>query len=302
MGKVELRKADILVQSSVGEDVSWGWDLPSRLFHFATSRRKSEKFDPVADRDAHAYLQYCSSIMDEMPQDSFATTRGSDEEISLPATISKHPLVTLLEQRTSNRRFSGEDIALSDISLVLDQTFRYRMHDKDAYDRMGMHTPTMRRSSPSGGSLQSCEAYLIARKISDLEPGLYHFRSHTGSLAAIKPLPNGFNFGTLLGGQMFAEDLSCALVISCRFDKLMWKYRESRSYRVALLEAGHLSQTALLLATSLDMRTWLTAAFFDDELSSLLELDVAANEYPLLVVGCWLLVLGRVRSIRSINI
>ena len=85
---------------------------------------------------------------------------------------------------------------------------------------------------------------------------------------------------------MFAEDLSAAIVLSCRFDKLMWKYRQSRSYRVALLDAGHLSQTAQLVATAVGIRTWLTAAFFNQELGlELLELDDGLNEFPILVIG-----------------
>jgi SagB-type dehydrogenase family enzyme len=65
----------------------------------------------------------------------------------------------------------------------------------------------------------------------------------------------------------------------------MWKYPHSRAYRVALFDAGHLSQTVQLVATALGLRTWITAAFYDNELNDLLALDGGGNEHALLVVG-----------------
>ncbi len=104
-------------------------------------------------------------------------------------------------------------------------------------------------------------------------------------MGLVRPLGDEFSFGELFCGQMFADDLSAAIVISCRFDKLMWKYKQSRAYRAALLDAGHLSQTVQLIATALGIRTWPTAAFYDDELGALLELSEDCSESALLVVG-----------------
>ena len=150
---------------------------------------------------------------------------------------------------------------------------------------MGLITPTARRSSPSGGSLQSCEGYVVCRSVVGMKPGIYHFRSHRRNLGLIGKLPLDFSFGALCGGQFFVDDLSAAIIITCRFDKLMWKYKHSHAYRVALLDAGHLSQTALLLATTLGIRTWVTAAFFDDDVRAILQIDSSSTEYPLLVIG-----------------
>jgi nitroreductase len=65
----------------------------------------------------------------------------------------------------------------------------------------------------------------------------------------------------------------------------MWKYRHSHSYRVALFDAGHLSQTALLLATAVGIRTWVTAGFFDDEVRNALQIPPTSTECPLLIIG-----------------
>jgi len=51
------------------------------------------------------------------------------------------------------------------------------------------------------------------------------------------------------------------------------------------MDAGHLSQNLQLIATQLNVRTWPTAAFFDDQMSDFLQLHAQENEYPLLVIG-----------------
>jgi len=279
-----LERSQILQEPSSAKEPAWGWDLLSKIFHVGTSCSPPESFGAERGVDSWAYLKYCESILAAMPSDAFSTVRGR-EQVSHEVTPRRGELFDLLARRETTRRFTGEEIEFHELFCVLDETFRYRSHNLSAYKAMGMSTPTKRRSSPSGGSLQSCEAYVLARKVRGLKPGVYHYRSHTRVLGVVRELPLDFGFGKTFGGQMFAADLSAAIVVTCRFDKMMWKYRQSRSYRVALLDAGHLSQTAQLVATHLDIRTWVTAAFFEDELRSLLGVDQTAHEYPLVAVG-----------------
>ena len=89
----------------------------------------------------------------------------------------------------------------------------------------------------------------------------------------------------MLGGQHFINNLPLGLFITARFDRLWWKYEHSRAYRMAFVEAGHLSQTFQLVATALGLNTWLTGAFADQQVEALLNLEGSA-EQPLLFVGC----------------
>lgn len=282
----ELIKALILVDTPSISKRQWKWDFLSKLFHFGTSRVRPTNFRPNPTSEAQEYIEYCNSIRDQMPEDCFRTARGAGD-ITAPATQThlSEPLVRLLEQRRSNRTFSGEGLSFSQVTTIIDETFRYREHDHDAYRARGLVTPTVRRSSPSGGSLQSCEGYLLARNVAGLDAGIYHFRSHSRTFGLISTLSLESSFGELCGGQMFADDLSALIVITCRFDKLMWKYKHSHSYRVALFDAGHLSQTVQLLATAFGLRTWVTAAFFDESIRKHLQLDKEGMEYPLIIVG-----------------
>jgi len=56
------------------------------------------------------------------------------------------------------------------------------------------------------------------------------------------------------------------------FQRLRRKYQE-RTYRYALLEAGHLGQNVYLAATAMGMGACAVGAFLDDGLNAMLEVD-----------------------------
>ena len=103
-------------------------------------------------------------------------------------------------------------------------------------------------------------------------------------MSFVNPLPSR-PLGQLLCGQHFINNLPVGLFITSRFDKLWWKYEHSRAYRMSYVEAGHISQTFQLVATSLGLNTWLTGALTDDQVETLLGLNDSA-EQPLFFVGC----------------
>ena len=294
----DLIETGILLQNKLGSatnlsesDVAplWGWDVLSKVFHFGTSAELTGELnsDPF-DQSAH-YVEYCESILGTMPTDAFALRRGDAcgvyDSSSTSELTRRSALLDTLERRTTSRRFTGGEISLSNLRYIMDATFGYRDHDMARLHGAGLDTPARRRTSPSGGSLQCCEAYLISRCVEGLSAGVYHYWSDCRSLGYLSELPPEFNFGKLFSGQMFAEDLSAAIIITSRFDKMWWKYKHSRAYRVALMDAGHLSQTAQLLATEVNLRTWLTGMFFDVDLRRFLCISDNTPEHPLLVIG-----------------
>ncbi|MDI3454191.1 SagB/ThcOx family dehydrogenase [Acinetobacter sp. V89_4] len=281
----ELISVNILISKKTSK-THWKWDVLSKIFHFGTLRYSNSNFEKNAKDLSKGYVEYCNSIIEKIPLDCFDICYGQTKYETLEKNFPEFDLLKkILENRHTNRTFTNKNIPFDKISLILNYTFGYRDHDKREYEKKGLHTPTKRRTSSSGGSLQSCEGYLISMNIDGIEPGVYHFRSNQRNLGKISSIPLEFSFGSLCGGQYFADNLNAAIVITCRFDKLMWKYQHSHSYRVALLDAGHLSQTIQLIASVLDIRTWVTAAFYDDILLNLLQLDEELMEYPLIILG-----------------
>ena len=283
----ELASAGLL-RDVAGKSSAWSWDRLSRIFHVGTSAERPATYKAAPKEQGDKYLEYCASISRNMPSETFNYRRGA--ETRLPDAPCEDAaglanLKELLANRKTSRSFTGEVISASVIATILSETFAYRDHDEELFSSRGLSTPTRRRSSPSAGSLQSCEAYLFARQVDGLDEGVYHYWSDKAALGRFAPLPTDFSLGDLAAGQMLADELSALVIITCRFDKLAWKYPHSRAYRVALLDAGHLSQTFQLLATAQGLRTWITGMFFDWDIRRLLELDEDSQEYPLLMLG-----------------
>jgi SagB-type dehydrogenase family enzyme len=208
--------------------------------------------------------------------------------ISLPApsltTSSETTLGQTLINRKTCRSFSDEAVSFSQMSTLLYLSLGYLKEREDDIDNSTPEGFGSRRSSPSGGGLNACDGYLYARNVSGLKPGIYYYHPELHALRPIHPLQDE-PLGLLLAGQHFINSLPFGVFITCRFDKLWWKYQHSRAYRMAFVEAGHISQTFQLVATALGLNTWLTGALTDDRVEALLGLENSA-EQPLLFVGC----------------
>jgi SagB-type dehydrogenase family enzyme len=190
----------------------------------------------------------------------------------------------LLSRKTS-RSFTGEAVSLDSVSNILHATFG-AVHGKERNDleAYGAKSYGYRRTSPSGGCLQTAEPYMVNLTVDALPKGVYHYHSLDHKLTRLDSTLTAADLGPLLAGQHFAGGLAFAVFIVARFDKMWWKYPHSRAYRVALMDIGHLSQTFHLACTGYALKSWLTAAFYDEEISKRLKLN-PNREAPLLMVG-----------------
>ncbi|HEX3477084.1 MAG TPA: SagB/ThcOx family dehydrogenase [Kofleriaceae bacterium] len=279
----ELRAADLVSASYPG--AAWGWDSLSQIFHVGTSVRLAPGAALPREDSAAAYLEDCKAVGEDEP----AVIPALDGEVfALPApdveALKRLSLWDALLARETTREFTGEPIDLGAVSNILWATFG-AVHGPDRSDVgvFGFRSYGYRRTSPSGGSLQTAEPYLVNLTISGLPAGVYHYHSIEHRLTRVGELPAA-DLGPLLAGQNFANDLGFAIFLVARFDKMWWKYPHSRSYRVALMDVGHLSQTFHLVCTGYGLKTWLTAAFYDEEIARRLRLD-PARQAVLLMVG-----------------
>jgi len=128
------------------------------------------------------------------------------------------------------------------------------------------------RAAPSAGALYPIETYVLVHEVAGLEPGLYHYAVAEHALERLRA---GNLRGAILvagiGQEMLGQAQAC-FVLSAIFQRLRWKYHE-RTYRYALLEAGHIGQNLYLAATSMGLGACAVGAFLDDELNDLLEVD-----------------------------
>lgn len=184
------------------------------------------------------------------------------------------PFYSVLKSRKTCRKFNSKPISLEELSLILYTGFGL-IHGEEwsEFDESNMRTVGCRKASPSSGALHAEEVYIFAYRVTDLDQGIYHYRPQDHKLTQIALGDYEAEIIEANYNQFYSNGLACGLYLTCRLDKLWWKYKHSRSFKVALLDIGHASQTVLLSATALNLKTWITAAFQDSIVNNLIQVD-----------------------------
>ena len=126
------------------------------------------------------------------------------------------------------------------------------------------------KTTPSGGARNPFEAYVLARNVDGLEPGIYHYSAKQHSLHHLGAGP--LEVSALLGDQDWVEAMPCIIFLVAFLERTMWKYSDSNAYRVVLIEAGHIGQNIMLAATLAGLSACPTAALAHSKIKSLLGL------------------------------
>lgn len=265
-------------------ETEWGWDELSKIFHIGTKNIPCAQVPNTVHEWSRQYLDHCHDVLATPAPLSPCRQPLESTLIALPPPDDtlEHSLLSTLLHRKTCRSFSGDGLSITDLGTLLYFSLGYlKERDNEAACPEGLGA---RRSSPSGGGLNACEGFIYVRHVRGLAPGLYCYHSEQHALSLVNPLPED-SLGQLLCGQHFINDLPFGLFISARFEALWWKYPHSRAYRMAYVEAGHISQTFQLIATALGFNTWLTGALMDDRVETLLGLQ-DSTEQVLFFVGC----------------
>jgi len=186
------------------------------------------------------------------------------EKIALPVNP-KRPaadLWQLLQQRRSERRFSGSPMSLDDLALLL-------WACQGVTAQAG---PFLLRTAPSAGALYPIETYVAADHIDGLPPGLFHFNVRTFQLERLTDRAAGPLVARAALDQSFIGQAAAVFIWSAVLRRNMAKYGQ-RGLRYICLDAGHICQNLQLAAVALGRRSCPVAAIYDDELGELLGLD-----------------------------
>jgi putative peptide maturation dehydrogenase len=190
----------------------------------------------------------------------------------------------LLRRRATCRNFDPA----RPLPLALAATLLHGVFGAQAGVAVADGAEVLKKLTPSGGGLHPTEAYVIAQDVEGIAPGLWHYRARDHALDPLRAMPRAalreFALHALAGQDWFA-DAALLVVHACRFERTFWKYRaHAKAYRAAVLDVGHLSQTAFLLATELGLGAFVTAAINEVQIEQALGLD-AMREGPLAVSG-----------------
>lgn len=260
---------------------AWGWDLLSYMFHVGThytvEAEEARQLEGFSEKLRHTVQRLETEGLD------FYSRRDGDA-LDLPVAevegLNASGFGDVLRRRKTCRQYYGDPIDQATLNTLLYTTFG-RVHASGSDSSNTWTEPGAaerhigyRRTSPSGGSLQVIEAYVVVSHVTGVPAGIYHYDSLKHDLVLVREGATSEEITRLLVGQPFGEGAAVGVFLVARFDRAWWRYKVSRGYRVALLDAGHVSQTFQLVATALGLNTWLTAAFVDRAVEEFLGLNV----------------------------
>lgn len=115
--------------------------------------------------------------------------------------------------------------------------------------------PFLLRTSPSGGGRHPSEGYVAVRDVPGLEPGWYHvtmapsFGLRRLPLAPLDDAESARLFPLTFRRAPFS--VGAMVVVTSRFERNMYRYREPRTFRTVHMDAGHIAATIRMTACAL---------------------------------------------------
>jgi len=185
------------------------------------------------------------------------------KELSFP----EKNLRDIIEQRTSVRTYSQENISLEELSYLLWLTQgvrKIRENDKVAVTL---------RNVPTAGARNPLETYLFVNRVDTLKQGLYFYDARDHKLVLM-------NDDDKLQEKIWQACCRQDMVKNCAVNfiwsaipyRTAWRY-QSRSYRYMHLDVGHVCQNLYLVAESLDCGVCAIGAYYDEFIDTYLNLD-----------------------------
>jgi SagB-type dehydrogenase family enzyme len=231
-----------------------------------------------------SYPEYYANFLatnDEAGPQPSATTDVAGRPIIArpqPGAVSPASLDTVLSGAAPINRFDGPPVTFAAIMPAIQSAFGVQ---RTVGGALGEH---QLRSFPSGGARHPFELYVVSKGIDGLPEGIFQFDAVSGNLTDLGSTQalriNDACFGK--GGILSAAAVA---VITCRWLRHSWKYRYARSYRMLLLEVGHIVQALNLSMVSHGMQTYHCPSIDDRVLREMLQLDDDCAEGPVYALG-----------------
>jgi SagB-type dehydrogenase family enzyme len=141
------------------------------------------------------------------------------------------------------------------------------------------------RSYPSGGARHPFEAYLVSKGIDGLPLGAYWFDPVTHELHQRDSEVAPESIDSSCFGKGGVVSAKVCLAITCRWLRHSWKYRYARSYRMLLLELGHMIQAINLSMRARGVDVYQCPSIHDENWLAMLDIDDDGREGPMYVLG-----------------
>lgn len=258
-----------------GDEEWWqGWGTEARVFHFAT---RDAEFVPFRSEQSEAYIRELAA---QGPTTPLAKRYPDSPTIALPphrpVTAAMSPT---LEKRRTHRNFHDVPVSLADFSTVMHYSFAPL-----GYQDTGPLGVQMVKASPAGGSRHDLECYVSCFNVEDVPEGLYHYNGPDHSLELIRTDLSREVILDLTDQQTHCVTGAFTCFLTTVPERIVFKYRHPRAYRLWMYNAGHVGQTFALTCTALGLGPFQTAVFDDSGLEKELRIDPSC-EFATYILG-----------------
>jgi putative peptide maturation dehydrogenase len=264
------------------------WNLYAALYHYMTQWSgvdSSEGVDDdawIAERDSAASCDHVATH--GKPPPPFAEPDAT-HTVLLPGADRDGALYRTLTARRTTRSFDPDaPMTLEQLDTVMRYVFGCH-----GYSKTSEGTVRIKRTSPSGGGFHPTEVYPIISNVEGVAPGIYHYNVHDHSLGLrreVDPSEARRIATSFMAGQTYFGAANVSFVLTARFYRNQWKYRQHhRAYAAMLMDAAHLSQTLYLVSGDLGLGAFVTIAINSRDIESDLGFD-GVSEGVIAMVGC----------------
>ncbi len=183
------------------------------------------------------------------------------ERIALPAPASPgaRSLADVIGDFRAADGFAEDALGLADLSRLL-------------YFTNGVTDPPILRAAPSAGALYAGEIYVVAERVTGLEPGVYYYAPPSHALVPIRQGPGIEVVRRALERPGQVAKAPVVVLLTNVFGRYGWRYA-NRGYRYALIDTGHIGQNLRLAARSAGLVDTALLRFHDERLNELLGID-----------------------------
>jgi SagB-type dehydrogenase family enzyme len=168
-------------------------------------------------------------------------------------------LFSVIRRRRSHRNWSGDPMSLADLAAMLRYASGMTAGDEPAFD----------------ASVQDNHAlnlYVLINDVEAVEPGVYAYHRSSHALIQIRSGDFRSDGYTSSLSQDAVGDAQAVLIMTADRETSSWPDGD-RGYRYALLDAGMLGGRIYLQAGALGLGCCGIGAYFDDEVSELIDAD-----------------------------
>lgn len=256
--------AEWTLAEMVFSDATWGdrWRPAAARFHY--SSRYTGFGDPARPDKVPVFQRYLGVPLHLLQQPGEA-----------PAVPFAGPLV----QRRTIRRFAAEPLDLRVVSELL-----YFVQHPQYMAWAEPYGWLPRRAYANGGARSELEIYVLARRVTGLRPGIFHYQASGHALAELGPDPGDAWFLDLGNGQPWCAEAPVSFIVTGVPGRCSAKYPGVRALRVMYMDVGCLTQVLGMVATALGLGTYTTAAFCEEYVERVLAIN-GVRETPLMLLG-----------------